>query len=380
MDRHAWIRLLLVDDDEDDYVLTRDLLAEMAGSPLRAGLGRRPTSDGPRSACSSGRHDVYLLDYRLGARTGLDLLREAVGAAGCTAPIILLTGQGDREIDLEAMQAGAADYLVKGKIDAALLERSIRYAVQQRRIEEERIRLIREQEARRQAEEANRAKDEFLAMVSHELRTPLNAVLGWVTLLNSGTLDADAQARAVEVIERNAKAQAKLIDDLLDVARIVTGTLQPRAPRDRPRAGGRDGARRRPPGGGGEIDQRRGRPRPAARDGGGRPRPPPADRLEPPLERRQVHPQRRAHRESASRGTAPRPCSPSPTRAGGSPLLPPLRLRALPPGEKGRTGSATPASASASPSPATSSSSTAAPSASTAAAKGAAPPSRSGWR
>ena len=92
-------------------------------------------------------------------------------------------------------------------------------------MEEERIRLVREQEARRQAEEANRAKDEFLAMVSHELRTPLNAVLGWVTLLNSGTLDADAQARAIEVIERNAKAQAKLIDDLLDVARIVNGNL-----------------------------------------------------------------------------------------------------------------------------------------------------------
>src|SRR5207253_2337474 len=122
------------------------------------------------------------------------------------------TGQGDQEIDLEAMRSGAADYLVKGDIGAALLERSIRYTIQQRRMEEERVRLVREQEARRLAEEANRAKDEFLAMVSHELRTPLNAMLGWVSLLNGGKLDAEAQARALEVIERNARAQAKLID------------------------------------------------------------------------------------------------------------------------------------------------------------------------
>jgi signal transduction histidine kinase len=124
------------------------------------------------------------------------------------------------------MRSGAADYLVKGKIDAAGLERSIRYAVQHRRMAEERVRLVREQEARRLAEEANRAKDDFLAMVSHELRTPLNAMLGWVSLLNSGKLDAEARSRALEIIERNARSQAQLIDDLLDVARIVNGDLR----------------------------------------------------------------------------------------------------------------------------------------------------------
>ena len=227
------LKVLLVEDDEDDYVFTRDLLNEMAGRPVE--LEWSQSYEHGLQRVLHNHFDVCLLDFRLGARTGLDLLREARAGHGARggdgeggrvlAPIILMTGQGDQEIDIEAMRSGAADYLIKGEIDAALLERSIRYAVQQRRIEEERIRLIREQEARRQAEEANRAKDEFLAMVSHELRTPLNAVLGWVTLLNSGTLDADAQGRAVEVIERNAKAQAKLIDDLLDVARIVNGTL-----------------------------------------------------------------------------------------------------------------------------------------------------------
>jgi signal transduction histidine kinase len=226
------LKVLLVEDDEDDYVFTRDMLNEMAGRPVE--LEWSQSYEHGLQRVLQNQFDVCLLDFRLGARTGLDLLREARagystrvdnGDPRVLAPIILMTGQGDQEIDIEAMRSGAADYLIKGEIDAAALERSIRYAVQQRRMEEERIRLVREREARRQAEEANRAKDEFLAMVSHELRTPLNAVLGWVTLLNSGTLDADAQGRAVEVIERNAKAQAKLIDDLLDVARIVNGTL-----------------------------------------------------------------------------------------------------------------------------------------------------------
>jgi len=80
--------------------------------------------------------------------------------------------------------------------------------------------------ARQQAEEASRLKEEFLATVSHELRTPLNAVVGWSKLLRSGQLDADGALHAVEVIERNAAAQRQIIEDLLDVSRIVTGKLR----------------------------------------------------------------------------------------------------------------------------------------------------------
>src|SRR5215470_12332319 len=83
-----------------------------------------------------------------------------------------------------------------------------------------------EQHARRQAEEANRIKDEFLALVSHELRSPLNAMLGYARLLRYGPLDEQKVSKTVDVIERNGKAQAQLIDDLLDTARIISGKLR----------------------------------------------------------------------------------------------------------------------------------------------------------
>jgi signal transduction histidine kinase len=86
--------------------------------------------------------------------------------------------------------------------------------------------LDRESRAREQAEEASRLKEEFLATVSHELRTPLNAVVGWSRLLRTGQLDRDGASHAVEVIERNAAAQRQIIEDLLDVSRIVSGKLR----------------------------------------------------------------------------------------------------------------------------------------------------------
>ena len=95
------------------------------------------------------------------------------------------------------------------------------------RAQEERARLLEsEREARAQAEQASRLKDEFLATVSHELRTPLNAIVGWARLLRSGQLDANNLAHAFEVIERNAWSQKQIIEDMLDVSRIITGKLR----------------------------------------------------------------------------------------------------------------------------------------------------------
>ena len=98
---------------------------------------------------------------------------------------------------------------------------------ERKRDEEEREQLLaREQAARAEAESANRTKDEFLATVSHELRTPLNAIMGWSHLLRRGSMDEAATARAAETIERNAKSQAQLIEDILDVSRVITGKLR----------------------------------------------------------------------------------------------------------------------------------------------------------
>ncbi len=119
-------------------------------------------------------------------------------------------------------------------LGASLLENSEKKGVsfilditKRKRIEKERAQLlISEQEAREQAEAANRAKDDFVAMVSHDLRSPLNAVLGWSQILHQNGEDETIRNRAVEIIERNAKAQDALIEDLLDVSRIVQGKLE----------------------------------------------------------------------------------------------------------------------------------------------------------
>ncbi|MGH9766265.1 MAG: PAS domain S-box protein, partial [Blastocatellia bacterium] len=96
-----------------------------------------------------------------------------------------------------------------------------------KRAEEEREQLLaREREARAEAEVANQLKDEFLATISHELRTPLNAILGWARLLRDPKTREEQMARAIEIIERNSLAQARLIDDLLDASRIVSGKLR----------------------------------------------------------------------------------------------------------------------------------------------------------
>lgn len=126
------VRVLLVDDDEDDYVLTRDWLTEVQATVFD--LEWVASYDAAITAIASQQHDIYLFDYRLGAHNGLELLRHAI-AQGCSAPIILLTGQGDQAIDIEAMKSGAADYLEKSQLSAPLLERSIRYALERKRAE-----------------------------------------------------------------------------------------------------------------------------------------------------------------------------------------------------------------------------------------------------
>jgi diguanylate cyclase (GGDEF)-like protein len=132
------LRVLLIDDDEDDYILTKDLLSEVEGTKYE--LEWVETYSAGLKALRRNNYDVCLLDYLLGEHTGLELLREAIDA-GCKIPIILLTGKGAHDVDIKAMKAGAADYLDKREINAQLLERSIRYAIERKRAEERILRI-----------------------------------------------------------------------------------------------------------------------------------------------------------------------------------------------------------------------------------------------
>src|SRR5271154_5455643 len=122
-------KILLVDDDEDDYIITRDLIARIGDR--RYHLDWINDYEAGLAAVRRAEHDICLLDYRLGERAGLELLRESPTFNG-RPPVILLTGQGDHEIDIEAMKAGAADYLIKSQLNTDTLDRAIRYAIQGR--------------------------------------------------------------------------------------------------------------------------------------------------------------------------------------------------------------------------------------------------------
>ncbi|HEY1581509.1 MAG TPA: response regulator [Chthoniobacterales bacterium] len=250
------LRVLLIEDDPDDYVLTRELLGEIPGNKIV--LDWAQSFNEGMASLSKCEHDAFLLDYRLGRETGLSLLRSAL-QIGCRAPIILLTGEGDRDLALQALEAGAADYLVKGEIDAGALERSIRYALQQKqhaleleekvaertakledanaalRESEKQIRALFEtaeaarvsaEAAKGRAEAATRAKDDFLAALSHELRTPLNpALLLATSLAEDATLPPQVRSD-IDVIAKGIALQAQLVDDLLDITRITGGKLR----------------------------------------------------------------------------------------------------------------------------------------------------------
>jgi diguanylate cyclase (GGDEF)-like protein/PAS domain S-box-containing protein len=128
MHRSDPLRVLLVEDDEDDFVLTQSML--LSNGRTKFDLEWEQSYSGALDAVRVARHDLYLVDYRLGEHTGLELVRNAWGTDP-PAPVILLTGQDDYAVDMEATALGVTDYLVKGTIDAPSLERTIRYAVRQ---------------------------------------------------------------------------------------------------------------------------------------------------------------------------------------------------------------------------------------------------------
>lgn len=120
------VDVLVIDDDEDDFILVKDLLTDISG--LHFTVDWEADFQRALAKIKAQHYQIYIIDFMLGAHNGLDLLREAV-KVNRSKPVIMLTGQGQPEVDYEAMQIGAADYLVKGDIDAPTIERSIRYAL-----------------------------------------------------------------------------------------------------------------------------------------------------------------------------------------------------------------------------------------------------------
>lgn len=121
------LKVLIIDDDEDDYFITSQYLKEVDAFPME--ISWCYNIQEAKKELKSNNHDFYFLDYRLGAVTGLELLEQAI-SEGCYKPIVLLTGKGNPEIDRKTIEAGAYDYLIKGDINTEKLERSVRYATE----------------------------------------------------------------------------------------------------------------------------------------------------------------------------------------------------------------------------------------------------------
>ncbi len=244
------IRVLVIDDDEEDFIILRDILAEMPHQNYV--LDWSASYEEGLAAIDKKKHDVYLVDYRLGVKNGLELIQEAI-AKGYETPFIILTGQNDLEVDTSAMQAGAADYLVKSTITALPLERSIRYSMQQAKNMaeikdlniklEKRVRdrtLVLEQAmieleksryelsvALEREKEVNEMKSRFVSMASHEFRMPLTTILSSLVLISkySATGKYEKEEKHIERIKTTVTGLSELLNDFLSVIKLEEGKV-----------------------------------------------------------------------------------------------------------------------------------------------------------
>lgn len=204
-------QILLIDDDQDDFVYLRDLFNDIPRSKYKV-TWKSNYQEG-LEALHLQRFDVCLLDYRLGEHTGLDLLKE-VQKLGFVCPIIVLTGQGDFDLDIQAMQMGASEYLVKGQLTAPLLERAIRYTMKHAMDMEE----LKETKAQVLQQDRLASLGLLASSLAHEIGTPLGIIRSRTEMAVKKAPD-EALKRDMETILNQIDRITKLVQSLLNLAR-----------------------------------------------------------------------------------------------------------------------------------------------------------------
>lgn len=199
------VHVLLIDDDEDEFILIRDILSEVKNTKFK--LEWTKNIDEARNQMLQHSHDVYLLDYRLGEWSGVDLLKD-VFDEGCRAPIILLTGYDDEDVDREAMNLGAADYLQKAFLTSYLLERAIRYAIYRSLMQAQAI-----------SQDRMASIGLLASSLAHEIGTPLGVIRGRAEYLAMQTKNNPAIKNNVDIITTQIDRVSSLIRSLLNLAR-----------------------------------------------------------------------------------------------------------------------------------------------------------------
>lgn len=212
------LALLLVDDDEDDYLIIKGLLAKITNPKIKLDWISDPEQ--AIGVIEQGIHDIYLIDYRLGPMSGLDLLAN-FDLSARDQPFIILTGAGDSRLEERAMLIGVADYLVKGSFSVDILSRVLRYSLQRKRMEIQRLQHL---------QEVNKSKDEFISLASHQLRTPATAVKQYIGMLLEGYAGplSDQQQSYLQSAYSSNERQLKIVDDILRVAQIDLKKLRMR--------------------------------------------------------------------------------------------------------------------------------------------------------